>query len=307
MQRQTALKALIVVLGLAAAWACGRRTLAGESGDSAAPAAQPAAPPAAPSSAEVAAAKAEKLISSVRDKMNDFQKEEFHLEMASMKSMFAASQGIKDLGKAADQIAKDAMTPELRVYRAAVLGAAGKWHEFQQRYSGIGRTLSTLERDRAGLPKKLQDEIDSLAMRFDQKNRGLVMKVADMYERVAEYRGALAIYGDLYKDIPEDKRKGERALKEKIAGLCEKVGDPASALGLVKGIVEDRPEKDRYKDRKLGEWLGRLYEKTGDIENALEVCKKTLNAVPADKRAKDGAALKKKIGELEKKLSAGQK
>jgi tetratricopeptide (TPR) repeat protein len=273
------------------------------------PAVAAASEPAAaqPSPQEAAVSKVEKLIASARDRMNDYQKQELEMEMASLKAQQAASQGVKDLNKAAAQIAKGEMTAELRAYRNVMLAAAREWHGFAERFSGLGRTLKPLVAERPNVPANLQTQIDSLILRFNQKNRGLRMKVADLYERVAEYRSALAICLALYQDIPEDKRAGEGALKDKIAALYEKCGDNATALTIVKGIVDARPEKDRYADLKLSERLGGLYEKTGDLKNALDVYKRTLDAIPADKRAKGGAALQKKIAAVEKKLGVQPK
>jgi tetratricopeptide (TPR) repeat protein len=268
-------------------------------------AAEPAA--AQPSPQEAAVNKVEKLIASTRARMNDYQKEELDLEMASLKAQQAVSQGVKDLNKAASQIAKGETTSELRAYRNVMLAAAREWHGFAERFSGLGRILKTLVAERPNIPANLQAEIDSLILRFDQKNRGLQMKAADLYERVAEYRSALAVCMALYQDIPEDKRAGEQALKDKIAGLCEKCGDNATALTIVKGTVDARPEKDRYTDTKLSERLGGLYEKTGDFRNALDVYKRALNAIPAAGRAKGGASLQKKIAAVEKKLGVQPK
>ena len=268
-------------------------------------AAEPAA--AQPSPQEAAVNKIERLIASARDRMNDYQKEEMQLEMASLKARQAASQGVKDLNKATAQIAKGEMTAEIRAYRIVMLATAREWHGFAERFSGLGRTLKTLVAERPNVPANLQAEIDSLILRFDQKNRSLQMKAADLYEKVAEYRSALAVCMALYRDIPEDKRAGEGALRDKIAALCEKCGDNATALTIVKGIVDARPEKDRYTDTRLSERLGGLYEKTGDPKNALDVYKRALNAIPADKRAKDGAGLLKKIAAVEKKLGVQSK
>ena len=251
-------------------------------------AAEPAA--AQPSPQEAAVNKVEKLIASTRARMNDYQKEELDLEMASLKAQQAASQGVKGPAN-----------------RNVMLAAAREWQGFAERFAGLGRTLKTLVAERPNVPANLQAEVDSLILRFNQKNRGLQMKVADFYERVAEYRSALAICMALYQDIPEDKRAGEGALKDKIAALCEKCGDNATALTIVKGIVDARPEKDRYADLKLSERLGGLYEKMGDLKNALDVYKRALNAIPADKRAKGGAALQKKIAAVEKKLGVQPK
>jgi tetratricopeptide (TPR) repeat protein len=271
-------------------------------------AARPPAAPVPPSPQELSARKFEKLVASARDKMNDFQKEEFQLEMASIKGEGTALQAVKDPKKATEQIAKNAMTPELKVYRDVVLAAAGKWREFQQRYLSIGRTVATLEKERANVPAGLQATIDELAAKFNQKNRSLQLKIMEFYERAADYRSAIAVATAVYQEIPEDKRAGERALKENIADLYSKVGDNASALAAYKSILDARPEKDRYKDAKLCEKVGDLHKATGDFKAALDMYKHALSALGGGKPGKDGKpnkateGLQKKIADLEKKV-----
>ena len=255
---------------------------------------------------EAPTAKMEKLVASVRDRLNDYQQEELQIEAHSLRAQQAAMQGLKEPAKVADLIAKGQLTSDLRAYRNTILACAREWSGFQQRFAGLERSIKGLTADRPGAPADLQGEIDALVTRFEQKSRGLQMKVGELYERVAEYRSALAIYMAFYKEIPEDKRAAERTLQEKIADVSEKCGDNATALNIVKGLFEARPEKDRFKDTKLGERLGRLYEKIGDLRTALTVYKGTYEGIPAASRAKQGAAIAKKIAELEKKAS-GQK
>jgi hypothetical protein len=270
---------------------------------------QPPVAPAPPSAEELAVKKAEKLINSTRDRMNDFQKEEFQIEMASIRGEGTALQAVKNPKTATDQIAKNALTPELRAYRDVVLAVAGKWREFQQRYSAMGRTVATLEKERANVPANLQTTIDELATKYNQKNRSLQLKIMELYEKAADYRSALAVAVAAYQEIPEDKRAGERVLTETIADLCAKIGDNAAALAAYKSILEARPEKDRYKDAKLCEKVGDTYKATGDFKNGLVMYKYALSAMGGAKPPAKGAkaskavdALQKKIADLEKKV-----
>jgi len=266
--------------------------------------AQPAAPP-PPSPQELAVRKAEKLINSTRDKMNDFQKAEFQLEMASIVSEGAALQAVKDPKKATEQIAKNAAAPGLGAYRSVVLSAAREWLGFQQRYSIIGLTVKTLQAERANAPANLRTTIDELAVKFNQKNLALQMKVIGLYEKAADYRDALAVATSAYQNIAEEDRAGAQNLKQKIADLCLKVGDASVALAAYKSILDAKPEADRYKDASLCEKLGDAYKATGDLKNALDMYKHALPAAPKDAKsakAKAVSALQKKIDDIEKKL-----
>jgi tetratricopeptide (TPR) repeat protein len=290
------MRILVVAAGLAALVAGARAgpVAAGQS---------PAGGP-APSPEEAAAKKVERLVASTKERMEELQKAESDIEMNVMKAQYAAQQGLKDPTKAADQIAKNQMTPELKAYQASLLAAAREWKAFQGRYAGLSPSIKALDRERGAAPAALKDEIGTLITRFAEKNRDLQMKVADLLEKAGDYKGALAVCLAIYQDVPEAKRSGEGALKQRIAGLYEKSGDNASALAAIKSVVDARPEKDRYKDRKAGEQLGRLYEKTGDPKTALDVYKHTLDAIPANKRGKAAAGLEKKIADLEKKVAA---
>jgi len=310
---------LTVVLGLMGwlAWPQAGAVLAAEPGadppppadQSPAAASRSSAAPAAPAQAEAAARKTEKLIFSVRDKMNDFQKEEFQIEMATIKSQGAALQAVKEPKKATENIAKHAMTPDLQAYNNAVLAAVRQWQDFQQRYSGIGRTLKTLEKERSNAPANVQADIDECTSKFNAKNRSLQLKVASLCEQIADYKSALAVLTAAYQDVPEDKRAGEGALKMQIADLYAKSGDNAAALAGYKSILDARPEADRYKDTKLCEKLGDAYKATGELKTALDMYKRALAATGGGKAGKGGKvsktveALQKKIDDLEKKVN----
>ena len=306
--------AAIAGVGLLVAWLGGGPARAGEPADAlaapvpAAPA-QPPAAPAQPPPQEVAVKNIEKLLNSARNKMNDFQKEEFQIEMASIKSQGTALQAVKNPKNATADIAKNKMTPEVKAYRDVVLAAAREWHGFQQRYSAIiGRTIKSLEREKPDAPANLQADIDSYVSKFNDKNRTLLMKVAGLYETAADYQGALGVLAAAYQDMPEDKRAGAQDLKMKMADLYSKAGDHAGALAAYKSILDAKPEKDRYKDAKLCEKLGDEYKATGDLKAALDLYKHALSAMSGAKPAKGAKAnkaaesLQKKIADLEKKV-----
>ena len=318
MNRPTVLAAGLAVIGLIAAWPWIGPVVAAEPGAAEPGAAEPPAPaqrpaparpagtPAEPSAQELAVKRVEKLLTSVRDKMNDFQKEEFQIEMASIKNTGTALQAVKNPKNAADQIAKNAMTPELTAYRNAVLAAAREWVDLQQRYAGLGRTLKTLEREKPNVPASLQPDIDALVTKFRQKNRSLQLKIVELYEKVADYRGALAVCTAIYRAVPEEERGGAADLAVKIGQLCAKIGDNAGALAAYKSVMDAKPEADRYKDPKFVEQFGDACKAVGDLKTALDMYKRALAAMGGPKTgkgAKATAGLQNKIAELEKKLN----
>ncbi|MCX5653976.1 MAG: hypothetical protein NTY65_04925 [Planctomycetota bacterium] len=208
---------------------------------------QPPATTAQPSPQELAARKIEKLLYAVRDKMSSLQNDEFQIEMASIQSQGTALQAVKNPKNATEQIAKNAMTPELKAYHDTVLASACAWQELQQRYFAIGRTIKTLERDKPNAPADLQADIDACAAKFKMKNRLMQMKVASLYETAADYKSAMAILTAVYQEIPEEKRAGEWGLTVKIGDLCAKAGDLKTALDMYKKalatIGDAKPDK----------------------------------------------------------------
>jgi len=300
--------AALAGVGLLVAWLGAGLAGAAEPPDApAAPAPAAAAPtaPAQPSPQELAVKKIEKLLNSARDKMNDFQKEEFQIEVAAIKNTGTALQAVKDPKKAAASIAANKMSPEVKAYRDALLAAANQWSGFQQRFAALGRTLKTLDRERPNAPANLQADIDALTAKYNAKNRALQVKAAGQYEEAADYRSALGLLTAAYQDIPEDKRAGETALKIEIGDVCAKAGDHAGALAAYKSILDAKPEKDRYNDAKFCEKVGDQYNATGDLKMALDMYKHALDGTGGAKGGKGNKAadaLKKKIADLEKKV-----
>ncbi|MBM4019586.1 MAG: tetratricopeptide repeat protein [Planctomycetes bacterium] len=294
-----------------------------------------------PAADEAAVQKMEKQVAGVQDRMSALQQEEFNISMVTLKGQQAAIQGIEGQGldKVRDELAKGSHNKEHLEYRAAMLAAAQQWQAFAEKYSRVLSMIKTLERDRDKAPAEMQTKIDELSKRAQDKYRSLLEKVADFYDKCAEFRQALQIYASLYQSLPENKR--DRGLKEKLGDLYERTGDLKSALALYKGIFDAIPEKARFKDknaclklagvyekmgdvrnaaliykgfwdavaekdrtkeRSTGEKLGDICEKAGDMKSALDLYKACLASIPADKQEKDGAGLRKKIYNLEIKL-----
>lgn len=245
-------------------------------------------------------------VASLRDRLNALRIEESQIQVVAMKAEWLAAQDIDRADQAAEKMAKGEATGELQPYRAAVLRNAQEWQVFRSRFARMAGALRPLQRQRDALPRDLRAEIDGLDARVAAEERTLLIRIANLYEKVAECRAAWAICASAYRDIPEDRSAGERALKEKRAGLAEKCGDTRAAVTLLKGILDARPEKDRYNDRKLGERLGDLCAKAGAPREALDLYRRLYAAIPERDREKNGASLHDKIAALEQKLGASR-
>ena len=250
---------------------------------------QPPATTAQPSPQELAVRKIEKLLYSVRDKMSGLQNDEFQIEMASIQSQGTALQAVKNPKNATEQIAKNAMTPELQAYRDTVLAAARARQELQHRYSAIGRTIKTLEREKPNAPAGLQADIDACVAKFNMKTRLLEMKVAGLYETAADYKTALAILTAVYQEIPEEKRAGEWELTVKIGDLCAKVGDLKSALDMYKKALAAMGDAKPDKGGKGGK--GGKNSKAAAVQKKIDALEKKLGtATPAASATAPAAA-----------------
>ncbi|MBE3098817.1 MAG: hypothetical protein IMZ44_17010 [Planctomycetes bacterium] len=246
---------------------------------------------------EAAVERVESQIFTLQNRLDGLQMEEYQLQMAMMKAEGAAAQDLAEPHKAAEQIAEGSVSPGLRRYREAVLRSVQEWQTFRGRYAGFARTLRPLERQREGLPPQVQAKIDALVARAEAKDRSLLARIANLYEKIAEYRSAMAACMAVYQAIPPDRRDGERALKEQIAGLAEKCGDYGVAVAVITSIMEARPEKDRYGDKRLGERLGDLYAKSGDLGSAFLTYKATFEAIDEESRYRE-RGLGEKLGDL---------
>ena len=291
----------------------------------------------APKADEAATAKIEKQINGIEDRMKSLQQEEFQVSIIALKAQ-AVAEGA-DIEKYRQELEKGSKKKEHLEFRAAMESAAGQWRTIAEKYERIVNMTKTLERDREKATPALQAKIDELSKRATDKYRSLVDKVVSSYEKCADYKNAIQAYlgiiqltpenkrdrgmkeklGDLYErsgdfknamtlykgildSIPEKDRFKDRGPVDKIVGLCEKISDFRTAAALYKGVWTALSEKDRGADKGFGEKFGELCEKAGDPKTALDVYRLTYGKIPADKQAKDGAGLKKKIRILEANL-----
>jgi hypothetical protein len=261
-------------------------------------AAQKAAPKASEAGAETkapagegAASKAEKQIAAIQDRLNQLTSEESSVTMSTLQAQSKASSALvdakKDPTKAAEELGKGNSTKEFRDYKIAMMGIAGQWQAFAGKFARVVDQARQLDRERDKAPAEIQPRIDETVKKVLDRNRGILERAADPYEKVAAWRDALGVYLSILKDVPENKRAGERDLKRKIADLYEKTGDLRGALAIYKGIFEAIPEKDRFKDRDLCKKLAELYEKGGDLKSALAMYKGNVMAAPEKDRYRD--------------------
>ena len=226
-------------------------------------------------------------LESVESRMISLQEQEFTLTMQIMQAQQKAQQGLKEPGKAAEQLANGERGKALLEYKAVMISWAGQLQAFDGRLFPLQKTVAGLQRDRDKAPEVLRARIDAVAGRVEGKHRTNLEKIANMYEQVAEWRGALGIYLKMYKDIPEARRKTDWGMITKLADLYEKLGDNRNALLLYKGVLDAKKEKERFNDKNLCDKIGGLYSKMGDYRSALAIYKGHFETIPKKGRYND--------------------
>jgi hypothetical protein len=201
----------------------------------------------------------------------------------------------QDVQKIRQELEKGSKKAEHLQYRAAVEAVAGQYRALAERCGRIVNMTKTLERDREKAPADVQARIDAVSKLAADKYRSLLGKVAELYDKCADAKNALAAYQSIYQMTPEAKR--DRPMKQKLADLCKKVGDARNAAALYKAILESIPENERYKDRKLVEDAAAACKDAGDLRTALLLYKALWDAIPEKDRAKDWA-LGEKLADL---------
>jgi len=278
---------LRLALGLAAAAAMPSQLTAAEA----------AADPQAGSDAHI-----EKQVEAIESRMATLQEEELNLSVRIMQAQQKANEGLKEPAKVTERLAKGEGAKELRQYKAIMLSCAGQLQAFDGKLLPLLKSVKALQQDRAKASEALKARIDTVTARVEAKHRTTLEKVANLYERCAEWRAAFGIYSKLYGEIPEAERVKNTFMTEKMAELCDKVGDPKMSLLLYRTLFEAKSVKDRYKDKALGEKVAKAYERCGDFMSAYKVYKALLDAIPRDKQEKDGKGLRDRMQELEKKI-----
>jgi len=253
---------------------------------------------------ETAAEKIDKQLAAVTDRLSELMSEEMSLTMDLMKMQTRANELIETPDKAVEELSKGGGTAKVREYKQILLQSAQKLQAFDGKYFSLMKTMKALDRDREYAAAEQQARIDELNNRLQLKHKADLEKIAILYEKVADPKTALQIYGEIYQSLPEKKR--DKTLKEKIAILSEKAGNLRAAIDMYKSILDGIPEKERYRDRATGEKLGGLYEKAGDPKTALAVYKTFLAAIAPDKQDTDGKGLKDKIAAIEKKFGKSE-
>ena len=237
------------------------------------------------------AARLEKQIASIEQRMMSLQEQELNLSMKIMQARQKASEGVEgESGKG------------LRQYKAIMVSCARQLQTFGAKLQPLLKQVKALQRDREKAPEPLKARIDTVTARAESKYRTNLDKVAQIYKQCAEFRAALGINLSIYKSIPANQRAKDVVLIETIGELYQKAGDPRNALLFYKGLFEAKDPKSRYNDRKLGMKVAELYTKCNDNRSALQLYQALFNALPRDKRtANEGKELLKKIEEVEAK------
>lgn len=265
-------------------------------------------------SPEDAAARIDKQVASLQEQVTAVQNEESQVTIKILQAQKAAMDAgkIADVKKVREELAKGKPNPEWREYKQFLAAAAQQWEALAQKYARLSAQLKPLEKDRDKASPDAQAQIDALGKRLADKRRALVEKVANCYYDGAEFKKALPLYVGLYQEVPEDKRKDEKALTMKLADSCDKTGDFKTALRLYEGLYNATSEKDRKTSTTLDlrKRLAAMYfDKANDYKAALESYKQLLGnseiVVPEQRPAFEKWA-KDKIAACEAKLKTGQ-
>jgi hypothetical protein len=242
---------------------------------------------------EAAALKIEKYLAGIEERLKDLQADSGQVSMAEVAAQGAAKG--QDVVKIQQELEKGSKKPEHLQYRAAVEAVAGQYRALAEKCARIVNMTKALDRDREKAPPEVQARIDAVSKLAADKYRSLLEKVAELYDKCADAKNALAAYQSIYQMTPEAKR--DRPMKQKLADLCKKAGDARNAAAMYKAILESIPENERYKDRKFVEDAAAACKDAGDLRTALLLYKALWDAIPEKDRAKDWA-LGEKLADL---------
>ncbi len=241
-------------------------------------------------------ARVEKQIESIESRMMLLLEEELNLSIRISRAQQKANAGLKDPSKAAVRPSKGEKAKAIMLYCAKQRQAC------DAKLLPLLKSVKALQRDREKAPEALKVRIDVVTARIEGKHRANLEKIANLYERCAEWRAALGIWSKLYGEMPENERVKNTVMTEKMAELCGKVKDFKRVLMLYRSLFEAKSVKDRYRDRKLVEKVAKAYEQCGDFRSAYRLYKALHDAIPRDKREKDGKGLRARMKEMAKKL-----
>ena len=209
--------------------------------DTAAP--PPAKEPSAKASAQEAVAieRVEKQIASVRDKLAALQSEEMEVSVRAQQILLAGSEKVKDVGNAGENLFNSRMEVGLAEYKQAVIANLQMWQAFGEKVDRLLNVAKGLERNRERVPKSLRPKIQEIVSLVEVKYRSIVLKMADLYERLGDYRKAVIFYRTALELLPEKARYEDKGLVLKMATLLDKLKEFQAELQLMKAYAAANP------------------------------------------------------------------
>ncbi len=167
-----------------------------------------------------------KQIDAAREKSQNLQKDEMELSMQILKAQAKANEGLEKPGKAEQELAKGKNDKELNEYRTLYRACAGQLARVEPRYAALEKqAAAAVESAEKTEEEALANQARMLLQSIQMRRRANLVRMAGMFESVADYKKALAIYVGIWQQIPEEERdkKEHEQLKKTMLKLKERL------------------------------------------------------------------------------------
>ena len=232
------------------------------------------APPATP--AKPLSPAAEKQLGDLQGRLLSLQQE---VAKVGLNVSEAQRKMLETLNMTADQAAEDIANNRfsnklLRDYKATLVGFAQQLQAFDAKFLPLTRPVRTPEAD-------AKPRFVALADQAFMQRKSLQDKIADLFEKVGDYKAAIAIYEAEIVALTERKRTTEvRAAKEKLAQACDKAHDFQRSLAIYRAVYDSVPANERARNLNLMFRLAFAYERVSDFRRALEIYQEAEKCLP---------------------------
>ena len=261
----------------------------------------PPEPPKKPVS-PAAAARAEKQLADLEQRLMTVLGEEMDVQVAVNSAEIRANQTVKDPAAASEELSKGHQTPQLREYAKIMRACLQQLAATEAKYAAIDSALRALQRDSAAAD--LKDRIKLLEQRVLPKHRTSQIKVGDFQAKAGDVKGAIATYNIVVQSLSPQDETERRNVKEKIVGVYDKAGDFKNALSTMKSVYDAIPEEHKYDDLNVQLKLASFYERTNDFANALQLYEDVQKHLKAGQTV---GGLAEAIARCQEKVGSGAK
>jgi len=243
----------------------------------------------------------EKEVLASETKWMALQTQEMTLSTGIMGAQMQANQLVTDPpDKVAEKFAKPGggLSANMAQYKQIMLKAAQQYAAFDNQLAAVLKSLKFTDHEKESAPADLKTRLDAAIAKYTAKHRTILERVAEIYDRVAEYRPALQAYTADYQLIPEKERAKEKKLIEKLGDLSDKCGDFKNAVLYYKILFDATPEAQRWKNWQFNEKFADVLVRAGDPADALQIYQQTLAAMDANTKKDHGKSFQQKISSL---------